>query len=694
MKATDKMVRMVVTVSSVMVAWAGVSAWGLESERFRMDARESYGGHVGTSVEWVGEVDGNGGRFWDTTASADRWVTIESQGNETGVCVLNGPAVVGGRLAGDASWDANRVRVVRDDVVVPSGITLTLERGAVVKFTEGARIVVEEGGAVVAKGAHLADALDDTVGGDSNLDGGTTIPGGIEWWLDDKAVAALIGVDWVGGGAGLSKTTYSEGEVFGSLPEIEREDALFGGWFTQPDGAGVRVAPDTQVTAGMTALYAKWTALAVSVDPGHVVAAPTGGRYGVEVTANGAWSAETGADWIDVAGAEGAGDGRMELSVAANENIMSRAATVRVRMARGGAFREVTVTQEGMEQVATPVILPADGTTFEGSSQRVVMSCATDGASIRYTLDGSEPDVGGIPYAGSFNVFDTTTLKAKAFKDGALGSGTAVARLVRLRTLAEAIDQPLWPVVTDDVNGWTVTEETTHDGAYAARSGAVDFEGTSRMETTVEGEGKIGFWWKVSCEDDPDGTDWDRLSFYVDGRLVASIDGDGGWVEVSAKIKGEGVHTLVWEYAKDWYDEIVTEDAGWVDQVTWEPTVGQLEMPVSWMEGLGLLGAGDNPVIAADADPDGDGLTNAQEYFLGTDPNDADSALEIGVEMVDGHLHLIWQPDLVGGNYRVEGKKSLVGDADEEWVDITDGLDIEKSQYNFFRIKAVAPQAQ
>ena len=43
--------------------------------------------------------------------------------------------------------------VVRDDIVVPSGLMLTLGAGCIVKFTDGARIVVESGGAVVAEGA-------------------------------------------------------------------------------------------------------------------------------------------------------------------------------------------------------------------------------------------------------------------------------------------------------------------------------------------------------------------------------------------------------------------------------------------------------------------------------------------------------------------------------------------------------------
>ena len=670
-------------VFAAAVVWGGMAAWGAESGAFRVDAREGYGGRVGTGVEWVGEVDGSSVRQWDTTAVEDGWVTLESGGSATEVCVLNGPAVEGGRIDASASWGSERVHVVRDDVVVGEGAVLTLERGAVVKFTEGARIRVEEGGDVVAKGVYLADAADDGVGGDTNLDGGESLASGGEWWLEDEVMGSMVGVDFVGGGEGLPKMTWSAGETYGALPEPEREDSIFGGWFTKPGGAGVRVGADTRVNARVTALYAKWTALTVSVEPGSVAAAATGGSYGVDVTANWSWSAESGAGWIDVEGGEGDGDGHMVLTVGANESTSARAATVRVRMSRGGAFRDVTVTQEGMEQVATPVILPADGTAFEGTMQRVVMSCATEGAVIRYTLDGSEPDEGGIPYAGSFNVFDTTVVKAKAFKEGMLRSGTASVRLVRLRTLAEAIDQPLWSVTTDEERPWKVDEATTHDGVHAARSGAVPLEQSSRMETTVEGEGWLRFWWKAACEDDPDGTGWDRLSFFVDGRLVNAIDGDSGWLELAVKVKGEGVHTLAWEYAKDWFDETATEDAGWVDQVSWEPTVKDGEVPVSWLADLGLVEAGMTGEDAADADVDGDGLTAAQEWLAGTDPTDAGSVLLVNLEMHEGKPDVSWTPDLEDErDYRVMAKRAM---EEEEWTDVTDLAD--RSGYRFFMVQ-------
>lgn len=84
----------------------------------------------------------------------------------------------------------------------------------------------------------------------------------------------------------------------------------------------------------------------------------------------------------------------------------------------------------GTLKVATPVILPSSG-SFTGS-QVVTITCATAGASIRYTTDGSTPtSTTGTPYAGQFTLTDTATVKARAFLTGYSDSDTATATLTR-----------------------------------------------------------------------------------------------------------------------------------------------------------------------------------------------------------------------------------------------------------------------
>lgn len=68
-------------------------------------------------------------------------------------------------------------------------------------------------------------------------------------------------------------------------------------------------------------------------------------------------------------------------------------------------------------QVSTPIFDPADGKVFIGSLD-VSMSSTTEGASIYYTLDGTEPTASSTAYTAPFSITATTTVKAIAIKDG------------------------------------------------------------------------------------------------------------------------------------------------------------------------------------------------------------------------------------------------------------------------------------
>ena len=74
------------------------------------------------------------------------------------------------------------------------------------------------------------------------------------------------------------------------------------------------------------------------------------------------------------------------------------------------------------ENVATPTSPTA--TTFFANSHSVTLQCATAGATIRYTTNGSEPTSSSTAYTGPITITATTTIKAKAFKDGFRESDT------------------------------------------------------------------------------------------------------------------------------------------------------------------------------------------------------------------------------------------------------------------------------
>ena len=82
----------------------------------------------------------------------------------------------------------------------------------------------------------------------------------------------------------------------------------------------------------------------------------------------------------------------------------------------------VTYTEGTAPAVATPVI--AGETPFTESTE-VTITCATDGASIYYTTDGSEPTSQSTAYTAAFSITETTTVKAIAYD--ATGAASSVA---------------------------------------------------------------------------------------------------------------------------------------------------------------------------------------------------------------------------------------------------------------------------
>jgi RHS repeat-associated protein len=91
-----------------------------------------------------------------------------------------------GTILSNETWLANQIHIVEGDLVIPSGVTLLIEPGAVVKFVKGAKIIIEDGGTVNALGTAgqpilFTSLTDDTAGGDTNLDGNRSTPTAGYW---------------------------------------------------------------------------------------------------------------------------------------------------------------------------------------------------------------------------------------------------------------------------------------------------------------------------------------------------------------------------------------------------------------------------------------------------------------------------------------------------------------------------------
>lgn len=108
---------------------------------------------------------------------------------------------------------------------------------------------------------------------------------------------------------------------------------------------------------------------------------------------------------------------------------VSATTTIKAKAFQSGlmdsGIASATYTISSTTQVAAPTFNPAGGTY--SSAQSVSISCATSGATIRYTTNGSDPTSSSTTYTGPITISSTTTIKAKAFKSGMTDSAMASA---------------------------------------------------------------------------------------------------------------------------------------------------------------------------------------------------------------------------------------------------------------------------
>ena len=82
--------------------------------------------------------------------------------------------------------------------------------------------------------------------------------------------------------------------------------------------------------------------------------------------------------------------------------------------------------QSAIETVESPIFNPASDTVFY-PSLNVTISCATAGATIYYTTDGTDPTDSSEPYAAPIAISSTTTIKARAYATGMAASDVVTA---------------------------------------------------------------------------------------------------------------------------------------------------------------------------------------------------------------------------------------------------------------------------
>jgi len=101
--------------------------------------------------------------------------------------------------------------------------------------------------------------------------------------------------------------------------------------------------------------------------------------------------------------------------------------TIKARAFKPGWNNSDIAVSQYTTIVKTPSIIPSGGSYT--SAQFVTMDCATTDVAIKYTIDGSEPNTYSTTYSNPVTITSTTTLRAKAFRNGWTPSQTVASRI-------------------------------------------------------------------------------------------------------------------------------------------------------------------------------------------------------------------------------------------------------------------------
>ena len=358
--------------------------------------------------------------------------------------------------------------------------------------------------------------------------------------------------------------------------------------------------------------------------------------------------------------------------------------------------QDITIT--GVAGVAEPQFDPASCLFYP--STNVTITCATEGATIRYTLDGTDPTVSSTLYTGPITVDDDTEIRARAWMSGmnpsAVVSETYTYDAAQGAPKGDYFANPInisgasGSRVIDDNSAYTVEDGEPLHTRRPSGSGGYTYNyqyrtawylwtapgsGTMTLQTQCSGGGYIyptfiavyigdtlsldnrqAFAYEYNKD-----TYITTLEFEVAQGVVYRIVGMMGGSDTDS---GSGKFTLTW--------------SGNLTVAPTEPTeteTTEVPVPYSWLETYlpELSGASGAPDYEAAAllDSDGDGFLNWQEYLLGTDPTNETSRFFATIDFVNGQPVFGWSVtnaslEALGYKYSRKGTTSL---APPNWVE-------------------------
>ena len=472
----------------------------------------------------------------------------------------------------------------------------------------------------------------------------------IAWW---NVPTYLVQFDSNGGTLGVQDTYQYSERHFNLPPEPVQTGYSFAGWWTQPVG-GLRVTADTIFIEGVyTHLYAHWI-------KGHwVFLDPNGGTvvndfvtyveqsvYGVLPTpvrsgyAFGGWfyngykiEPET------------------EINEKADHTLVAQwtANLYSVRYNANGGDGDMAEQGfvYGVEQELRKNLYARSGYEFIGWATNAVDAV------------GLEEETDAVVYADCESVMNLT-----AVADG----------WIELFAVWKESDVLPDPTNLDFHSSGDSNWELRYEGAtvekdgktlrYATvwRSGNIGNNQKSVLVANTYGAGKIGFWWKVSCESFKS---WklDYLEFAIDGTAQEPwINGEKDWTYVEFEVESSGEHTLTWTYSKD-EDGVGGEDCGWITAAVWTPKLESFGDYVN-SPALEFASSGD-AAWHGDENTGHDGIASLRSGAIG---DDEVSTLEAEVDGA-GRIGFWWKVSSEAyRTFKLDYVSFWIDDVEQDWI--------------------------
>jgi len=327
--------------------------------------------------------------------------------------------------------------------------------------------------------------------------------------------------------------------------------------------------------------------------------------------------------------------------------------------------------------VAEPQFNPASCLFYP--SMNVTITCATSGATIRYTTDGTDPTESSDEYTSPIFIDDDTEIRARAWKDGMNPS----AIVAEFYTYDSSQGVPKGDFFADPIKIAGASGSRTVADIYAYST-----ETYEPLHTEYNQYRTV--WYKWTAPGSGTMTFTTDLQGYNGGTFIAAYTGNTlsslSRITYCSFVNGQYPEIVSFsvEQGITYYIVGMVSDRSCVGAftLTWSGglTVSQTEtstteVPVTyvWLDEyfLGNASAAEDYETLANSDRDGDGLDTWAEYLLGTDPTNASSRLEATIRM-DGTTPIVeCNADtnrLAAFGYLpvVKGKQGL--DTSEEWA--------------------------